>query len=219
VRFTGIAFLTRFAPNPARCGKFDAKRLMKNLLIIAMFVALMVIVIVFGLPRFPRQERAAQPRPQASPWNSGAIQSAFAGAQVQEADATHATLIFLYDLDNNTDADYRFAKGAGTVVMTRLKSNGSLSSEEPIELNNSVFLPARNRTRIAVQVTRPFNWPTGLPAGQIGPVNQLKFRQLVADEVANLSGFVMFDTATHFQIELPGGWQELQPSATAAGLN
>jgi hypothetical protein len=51
-------------------------------------------------------------------------------------------------------------------------------------------------------------------------VNQVKFRQLVADEVANLSGFVMFDTATHFQIELPGGWQELQqPSASAAGLN
>ena len=196
---------------------------MKNLLIVAMFVAVLAILIVFGLPRFPRQELVAQ-RPQASPspspWNSGAIQSTFVGAQVQEVDATHATLEFFYDLDNNTDADYRFAKGAGTVVMTRLRSNGSLSSEEPIELNNSVFLPARNRTRIALQVTRPFNWPAGLPAAQIGPVNQMKFRQLVADEVANLSGFVMFDTATHFQIELPGGWQELQqPSAGAAGLN
>jgi hypothetical protein len=214
-----LHFAHGFTPNAAQCGKFDAKRAMKSLLIIAMIVAMLAIVILFGLPRFPRQERAAQPPPQASPWNSGAIQSTFAGAQVQEADATHATLIFLYDLDNNTDADYRFAKGAGTVVMTRLKSNGSLSSEEPVELNNSVFLPARNRTRIAVQVLRPFNWPTGLPAGQIGPVNQLRFRQLVADEVANLSGFVLFDTATHFQIELPGGWQELQPSASAAGLN
>jgi hypothetical protein len=193
---------------------------MKTLLIVAMFVAALAIVILFGLPRFPRQERVAQrPQPQPSPWNSGAIQSTFAGAQVQEADATHATLEFFYDLDNNTDTDHRFAKGAGAVVMTRLKSNGSLSSEEPIELNNSVFLPARNRTRIAVQVTRPFNWPAGLPAAQIGPVNQLKFRQLVADEVANLSGFVLFDTSSHFQIELPGGWQELQQPASAAGLN
>ncbi len=193
---------------------------MKNLLIIAMFVAALAIVIVFGLPRFPRQEHLAQrPQPQPSPWNSSAIQSTFAGAQVQEADATHATLEFFYDLDNNTDTDYRFTKGAGTVVMTRLKSNGSLSSEEPIELNNSVFLPARNRTRIALQVTRPFNWPTGLPATQIGPVNQVKFRQLVADEVANLSGFVLFDTGSHFQIELPGGWQELQQPASAAELN
>jgi hypothetical protein len=193
---------------------------MKNLLIIAMLVAALAVVIVFGLPHFPRREHVAQrPQPSLSPWNSGAIQSAFAGAQVQEADATHATLEFFYDLDNNTDSDYRFAKGAATVVMTRLKSNGSLSSEEPIELNNSVFLPARNRTRIAVQVTRPFNWPTGLPATQIGPVNQEKFRQLVAEEVANVSGFVMFDTQTHFQIELPGGWQELQQPASAAALN
>ena len=53
---------------------------------------------------------------------------------------THATVVFFFDLDNNTDTDYQFAKGPGTVVMTRLKSNGSLSSEQPIELNNSVFL-------------------------------------------------------------------------------
>jgi len=191
---------------------------MKNLLIIVILAAVLALVIWFGVPRAPRQETAAH-KPQPSPWNSSAIQSTFAGAQVQEADPAHATVVFFFDLDNNTDTDYRFAKGPGTVVMTRLKSNGSLSSEQPIELNNSVFLPARNRTRIAVQVTHPFNWPSGLPGGQIGPVNQLKFRQFVADEVANLSGFVMFDTATHFQIELPGGWQELQPSASAAGLN
>lgn len=191
---------------------------MKNLLIIAVFVAVVAVVIVFGLPRFPRQDTAT-PRPQPSPWNSGAIQSTFAGVQVQQADAAHATLVFSFDLDNNTDTDYRFPKGPGTIVMTRLKSNGSLSSAEPIELDNSVFLPARNRTRIEVQVKRPFNWPAGLPETQIGPINQVKFRQLVTDEVANLSGFVMFDTATHFQIELPGGWQELQPSASAAGLN
>jgi len=191
---------------------------MKILLIFVIFAAVLGMVIWFGVPRAPRQETVAY-KPQPSPWNFNAIQSTFAGAQVQEADPTHATVLFFFDLDNNTDTDYHFAKGAGTVVMTRLKSNGSLSSEQPIELNNSVFLPARNRTRIAVQVTRSFNWPSGLPEGQIGPVNQLKFRQLVADQVANLSGFAMFDTATHFQIELPGGWQELQTPASAAGLN
>ena len=191
---------------------------MKKLLIFAIFAGVLAYLVLFVLPRVPRQEPAVQ-RVQPSPWNSGAVQSTFAGVQVREVDAAHATLVFFYDLDNNTDTDYRFAKGASTVVMTRLKSNGSLSSEEPIELDNSVFLPARNRTRIALQVTRPFNWPSGLPEAQIGPINQVKFRQLVADEVANLSGFAMFDQATHFQIELPGGWQELQPSASTAGVN
>ena len=128
-------------------------------------------------------------------------------------------LVFSFDLDNNTDTDYRFGKGPNTVVMSRLKSDGSLRSDDSIELDTSVFVPARNRTRIAVQVTRPFNWPPGLPETQIGPINQVKFRQFVADEVANVSGFVLFDQASHFQIELPGGWQELQQSANAAGLN
>ncbi|MFZ3216371.1 MAG: hypothetical protein WA192_09965 [Candidatus Acidiferrales bacterium] len=192
---------------------------MKKLLIFVVFAAVLASLILFVLPRFPRQERVARPAPPASPWNSGAIQGTFAGVEVREADPTHATLLFSYDLDNNTSLDYRFTKGPGTVVMTRLKSDGSLSSAEPIELDNSAFLPARNRTRIAVQITRPFNWPAGMAPGQIGPVNQEKFRQFVSEEVANLSGFALFDQATHFQVELPGGWQELQMSASAAGLN
>jgi hypothetical protein len=53
----------------------------------------------------------------------------------------------------------------------------------------------------------------------MGPVNQEKFRTIVAEEVANYSGFVVFDQATHFQIELPGGWQELQTTPNTAGLN
>lgn len=187
---------------------------MKTLIIFSILVACLLVLVVFVLPRAPQND-AVEKRAAAPVWNSSAIQSSFAGVQVKEVDATHAKLIFSYDLDNNTDTDYRVATGPTTVVMTRLKSNGSVSSEEPVELSSSIFLPARNRTHISVEVARNFNWPTGLPETQIGPVNQDKFRALVAQEVANLSGFVLFDQATHFQIELPGGWQELQQRATA----
>jgi hypothetical protein len=191
---------------------------MKTLVIFSLVVACLLVLVVFVLPRTPANEPVQQPASTAAPvWNSAAIQSSFAGVQVKEVDATHAELIFSYDLDNNTDVDYRLAKGPATVVMTRLKSSGSVSSEEPVELDTSVFLPARNRTRIALQVTRNFSWPTGLPDAQIGPVNQEKFRALVAQEVANLSGFVVFDQSTHFQIELPGGWQELSAGNTVVG--
>jgi hypothetical protein len=190
---------------------------MKTLVICAILVACLWVLVVWVLPRKPMDEPVAVEKHAApAAWNSAAIQSSFAGIQVKEVDATHAALIFSYDLDNNTDADYQMAKGPTTVVMTRLKANGTLSSDEPIELDNSVFLPARNRTRIAVTITRGFSWPTGLPESQVGPVNQEKFRALVAQEVANLSGFVLFDQATHFQIELPGGWQELQPQPRVA---
>jgi len=189
---------------------------MKTLVIFSIFALCLLVLVVFVLPRTPVSE--PQEKHAAAPvWNPTPIQSTFAGVQVKEVDSTHATLIFSYDLDNNTDTDYQLTKGSSTVVMTRLKSSGSVSSEEPIELDNSVFLPARNRARIAVQITRNFGWPASLPGAQIGPVNQEKFRAFVAQEVANLSGFVLFDQATHFQIELPGGWQELQAPVAAAG--
>jgi hypothetical protein len=188
---------------------------MKTLIVFSILVACLLVLVVFVLPRTPTNESAEKHAP-ASVWNS-AIQGSFAGVQVKEVDAGHATLIFSYDLDNNTDTDYQLTKGPSTVVMARLKSSGSVSSAEPIELDNSVFLPARNRARIAVEIRRNFNWPTPLAGAQMGPVNQEKFRALVAQEVANLSGFVVFDQATHFQIELPGGWQELPARSAASG--
>jgi hypothetical protein len=106
-----------------------------------------------------------------------------------------------------------------TVVMTRLATSGSVSSDEAVALGNSVFLPARNRTRVTLEMTKNFNWPGQMYGTQVGPVNQEKFRALVAQEVGNLSGFVLFDQAAHFQIELPGDWQELQkrPVSAVAG--
>jgi hypothetical protein len=55
--------------------------------------------------------------------------------------------------------------------------------------------------------------------GQVGPVTQEKFRSFVAGKTADLQGFVLFDEAARYQIELPGGWQELQPSTAAAGAD
>jgi hypothetical protein len=40
--------------------------------------------------------------------------------------------------------------------------------------------------------------------------SQMKIRQLVADETADLGGFVLFDQSTRYQIELPGSWTEIE---------
>jgi hypothetical protein len=189
---------------------------MKTLITLSLLVACLLVVVVFVLPRTPAPEPATQ-HTSAPVWNTSAIQSTFAGVQIKEIDPTHANLIFSYDLDNNTDTDYQVTKGSTTVVMTRLASSGSVSSDEPVALGNSVFLPARNRTRVTLELTKNFNWPGQMYGSQVGPVNQEKFRTLVAQEVGNLSGFVLFDQAAHFQIELPGDWQELQKRPVAAG--
>ena len=191
---------------------------MKKLLIFVLFVCVLALMAIQILSRTTHQEPAAKAAPPPA-WNAGSVRGTFAGLEVHQVDPSHVQLIFYYDVDNSTDSDYQLAKGPGTVVMTRLKSNGSLSSDIAIELDHSVFVPARNRTRVSLQSTQSFSWPSGMLAGQMGAANQDKFRALVAQQVGNFSGFVLFDQATHTQIELPGGWQELQAPVAAAGLN
>ncbi|MFZ0523850.1 MAG: hypothetical protein WAL95_22685 [Candidatus Acidiferrales bacterium] len=191
---------------------------MRNVLIFVLFLCVLALVVIRFFPGVARQEPPTKPA-QTSAWNSASVRGTFAGLQVHEVDPTHVQLVFYYDLNNDSDADYQLTKGPGTVVMTRLKSNGSLSSDDAVELDHSVFLPAKNHTRISLQSTQTFSWPSGLQAGQMTPVNQDKFRTLVAQQVGSFSGFALFDQATHIQIELPCGWQELQTPAAAASLN
>lgn len=147
-------------------------------------------------------------------WNSAAIQATFAGVQVREIDPSKAALVFFYDLDNKTDSDYQLTPGSNLVIMSRLKSDASLNAEEPIVLASPAFIPARNRTRVALQVTHPFAWPQDTDSGSGD-----KFRGLLQGETSNLSGFVLFDQPSRYQIELPGGWKDVQQIPTLTGPN
>ena len=144
----------------------------------------------------------ANPTP---PWNSHAVEGTFTGVRVREIDPSKSEVEFLYDLDNKTDTDYQLAKGSTVVIMSRLKSSGSLSSEGQVALGSSAFVPARNRTRIELGVTRAFDWPARMDID-----SQLRIRQLVAAELADLDGFVLFDQGARYQIELPGAWPEIE---------
>jgi len=130
--------------------------------------------------------------------------------RVREVDTTHAAVVFLYDLDNRTDSDYRLTKGPDVVVMSRLKTTDSLSSDEPADIESSAFLPAGNRARVAIEVLQPFAWPSQKDAAA-----DRNFRDLVAGRVADLRAFVIFDQAARYQIELPAVLPELQQSSAA----
>jgi hypothetical protein len=134
-------------------------------------------------------------------WNATAIGGSFAGIRVQEADASDANVIFLYDLDNTSGSDYNLSSGTDLIVMGRLKSTGSLSPEHQYHLASNVFLPAGNRTRITLETTEPFKWPA-----QMDTAAEAEFRLMISRSVADLGGFVLFDPTTHYQIELPGSW-------------
>src|SRR5262249_23495037 len=128
------------------------------------------------------------------------IKATYVGSQLKEADKAHATLFISYDLENNTDLDYRLAD-TGVLIMSQLKSNGSLSQEETIRLSYPVFLPARRRVRIAIEDRRPFVWPA-----EKDPLLEDKLKDFVKQRLENTDKFVLFDEANRCQVELPRAW-------------
>jgi hypothetical protein len=142
---------------------------------------------------------------RASGWNSRAIEGTLAGVRVREVDPGHAAVVFLYDLDNRTDRDFRLSIGPNVVIMSRLQLNASLSADQQVSLDSSAFIPAKNRTRISLEVNHPFDWPAQKDAAA-----ERQLRQFVADQVSGLQGFVLFDQATRYQIELATTSPELQ---------
>jgi len=98
--------------------------------------------------------------------------------------------------------------------MSRLEPGGSLVSGQQVTLDSAAFVPARNRTRVAVEMSRLFNWPR-----HNDPVAQNQFRQLVAAQVTGVKGFVVFDRAARYEIELPAAAPQPEQASTSAERN
>ena len=152
-----------------------------------------------------------QPREQPPAWNQGTINAGYIGSQLRETDKTRATLVISYDLENNTDSDYRLTDGPGVVILSRLKSDGSYSQEQTIRLGYPVFLPARQHARLAIQITQSFNWPAEEDSAYLE-----KMRDFVKQRLENVGEFVLFDETNHWQLELPSGWEQLQDASQAS---
>jgi hypothetical protein len=174
---------------------------------LAVFIVAAIVVAV----RYPR---AGSQAAHVDTWNSSAIQSTLAGVRVRELDSTHAAVVFFYDLDNRTDSDYRLSSGPNVVIMSRLQPSGSLSGDQQISLDAVAFVPAKNRTRISIETSHPFAWPSQRDAS-----TDRQIRQLVADEVSGLKGFVLFDQATRYEIDLAATSPELQSEPAATSQN
>jgi hypothetical protein len=145
------------------------------------------------------------------PWNSSAITATYVGAQLRELDSGNATVYLAYEVQNHTDSDYQLADGPRALVMSRLRADGSLSSQERVRLSYPTFLPARQRARIALEIPSAFNWPA-----DTDPTFQDRLRDLVNQKLAEVQCFVLFDQADRFEIEFPNGWQELETASASA---
>jgi hypothetical protein len=138
-------------------------------------------------------------------WNREAIKATYVASQLKELDKTHSTLTLSYDLENNTDSDYRLNIGPDVVIQSRLKSGGSLSQQEPLRLSYPVFVPAKQHARLAIEMKQPFAWPPDEDAAYVD-----KLRAFVKERLVNVEEFVLFDQASRAEVRLPGAWQGLQ---------
>lgn len=138
-------------------------------------------------------------------WSRGPVRAAYIGSQLKEIDKAHSSLIISYDLQNDTDSDYHLADGPGLFILSRMKSDGSLSQEQPIRLSYPVFLPARQHARLAVEITQPFAWPSQEDSASLD-----RMRNFVKQRLEDIGEFVLYDELNHQRVELPCGWAELQ---------
>jgi hypothetical protein len=162
------------------------------------------IVFLLTIWAFAGTSLKRQPKEAAKTWNSDGIKAVYMAAQLRQVDKTHAKLILSYDLQNLSDVDYRLTEGSGVVIMSRLKSDGSLSQEQPVRLSYPVFLPSNQRAHMAIEITRDFSWPRD------DSHHDEKLKEFVRQALAGVRGFVLFDENSHCQIDLPPAWPNLQ---------
>ena len=179
----------------------------QSLIIASLAGAGLFLVVILALAR-PLLKHPPREAPKA--WSREGIKAAYVATQLREVDKTHSSLILSYDLNNLTDLDYRLSEGPGVVILSRLKSDGSLSEEEPIRLNYPVFLPAKQRARLAIEISHAFAWPARDDSHY-----EEKLREFVKQRLADVRGFVLFDETSHNQIDLPATWQELEERTQA----
>jgi hypothetical protein len=144
------------------------------------------------------------------PWNSSAITASYVGAQLRQLDSGNAAVYLAYEVHNHTDSDYRLADGPEALLMTRLRADGSLSSQQQVRLSYPTFLPARRRARVALEIRSPSGWPV-----ENDSAFQDKLRDFVNQRLMDAQAFVLFDQTDRFEIEFPSGWQELQMASAS----
>ncbi len=145
------------------------------------------------------------------PWSTGAIKARFASLDLTGG-LDNLPVQFGYDLENTTDTNYLIGKGSSLVVMATLAEGHALTEEfgnspgSKISVSAPSFIPPQGVGRITVRVT--YDYPPDFSPSD--KADAQKVSKYLESRVKEISGFVAFDPATHYQIELPSGWKKFQ---------
>ena len=143
-------------------------------------------------------------------WRAGAIKAQYASLELTTG-LDKLPVFFEYDLENNTDANYRIGDGSGFTVMAVLTQGHVLSEDfghsetSTTTVSGPSFIPPHAAGRIKVRVE--YDYPSDFT--QNDRSNMDKVAKFVGGELKGISGFVLFDASNHFRIDLPSGWKDI----------
>ena len=144
------------------------------------------------------------------PWNTSAITASF-DSIVTEDDTNLSTMVFVYTLQNNTDVDYQVQDGSSIHLGAMLQRSKAFSFDKSdfLRTDYPIYLPAKSRVRFKLHVRYPYSIREDLTASDDARHDwQTKICKFVNDEFSNLSGFVLMDERSRFQVTMPNGWTE-----------
>lgn len=172
----------------------------------------------------------ARPKPP-KPWNTGALKASF---DFVDTEGEGNNLVFFYTVENTTPFDYRVSGSPELSIAAKLKQQKSLTFDRDrkgLSLDYPVLVPAGQRVRLSVHLLEYSYSPEnvidnairGTPKGtqdkwlkyRIPPAHgpdpddtahREAVKKYVSEVLENLDGFVLFDEAHRYEIELPRGW-------------
>jgi hypothetical protein len=140
------------------------------------------------------------------PWNDRALKAVLSNIKKEQPTlldqvaprktADNGNLDFTYVVENRTSKDYS-TDGSSVVAMVR-RPDGFAASEASIRVRYPTFSPSGQKVIITISI----------PYGDVlDPVeSDVDVRRAIREKLPKLSGFVLFDRSSHYQIELPKGW-------------
>ena len=152
---------------------------------------------------------------QPKPWNTSAIT-----AQYDEigTEGEENTFVFYYTLQNNTKKDYSISKYSEIPIFVRLADEerlGGSPSSKWLTYDKPVFIPAGYKILFAVHLKYPYpKSPKKSATREEKKEFRKKAEQYVSQKFRNLDGFVLFDKALHYEIQLKRGWPTMTNEET-----
>jgi hypothetical protein len=144
-----------------------------------------------------------RPKPEL-PWDTSSVKATATDIYTQEGDKFVA--MFRYKLSNMTNKDYLMPAAGMRSVMLNLPSGKGYSANEPITIDDAVFIPAHHSVNITVRLS--YDYDDSYPFSQ--RENLSKATTFFGKRLKEQDGFVVFDKVNHYKIELPNANEALK---------